>query len=221
MDWIRSKCSKKFLLFIVLAVILTEFPYIRIFNTLIHETGHAAVALLGGHLHTITLLENSEGVTFGNRPIWLVSVLTSAAGYSFSSFMAFFSFWLLYRQKQILLIDILLGIMFLNMLLWVRNLFGLIWLACISILFLIIFIRGNQTIRNNLLLVIATILLVDSLKSSFEVLFLSWFHPRYAGDASNLADLTSIIPVKLWGILFFTQAILFLIKGLKKGLYKI
>lgn len=221
MKVIKRKVSGEFMLAILFAVILIQFPYIRILNTLIHETGHAVIALIGGHMETISLLENSEGVTYGKQPIWLVSVITSAAGYFFSSFVAFIAFSLIHKQKQIWLIDLLLGILFLNLLLWVRNLFGIIWLISFVFGFLILLIKATQAVRNTVVLVMASVLLVDSLLSAYEVMILSFFHPKFAGDAANLAQLTSIIPVHIWGILFFTQAIVFLIIGLKKEIYQL
>ncbi|MGZ4161312.1 MAG: M50 family metallopeptidase, partial [Neobacillus sp.] len=113
MRFVRAKLSAKFFLFLILAFILIQVPivgnYVEIINTLIHESGHALVALFGGNVETISLFMNSEGVTLSSQSTWIGSFFTSLAGYIFSSFMAFLSFWLIGKKRQTVLIDILLG----------------------------------------------------------------------------------------------------------------
>jgi hypothetical protein len=222
---LRNKFSKKFFLFIVIAFLLVQLPivgdYVRVLNTVIHESGHAVIALLGGHIEKIALLSNSEGITYGQESGKIEEIFCSMAGYICSSFMGFVSFWLIRKKKYTLLIDIILGILFLNLILWVRNPFGLIWIVSFAFGFLLLLIKGKQTIINHFLLLIASILLVDSIKSSFEIFVMSLIHPKFAGDAANLSMLTSFIPTQAWGVFFLVQALLFPIVSLKKGLFKI
>jgi hypothetical protein len=222
---LKSKISKKFFLFIVIAIFLVQLPvvgdYVRVLNTVIHESGHAVIALLGGHLEKIALLSNSEGVTYGPESGRMEGIFCSMAGYISSSLMGFASFWLIKKKKFTLLIDIILGILFLNLILWVRNPFGMIWIVAFAFSFLLLLIKGKQTIINHFLLLIASILLVDSIKSSFEILEMSFIHPKFAGDAANLSILTSYIPAQACGVFFFVQALLFPIISFKKGLFKL
>jgi hypothetical protein len=225
LKFVNDKFSTKFFLFIILAFILINVPivgnYVEIINTLIHESGHALVALIGGHVETISLFMNSEGVTLSNQSTWIGSFFTSLAGYIFSSFMAFLAFWLIGKKKQTVLIDILLGFIALNLIFWVRNPYGLFWLASFGVVFLYLLIKGSHNFRNNLLLLIASVILVDSVKSAYEILWISVFQPQQAGDAVNLARLTVIIPVQVWGGFFFVQALWFCYLGLKKGFFKL
>jgi hypothetical protein len=225
LKFVRDKLSAKFFLFLVLAFILIQIPiignYISIINTLIHESGHAFIALLGGNVKTISLFMNSEGVTYSNQSTWIGSFFTCLAGYVFSSFMAFLSFWLIGKKKQTVLIDILLGFIAMNLLFWVRNPYGLFWLVSFGLVFLYLLIKGSQSFRNHLLLLISSVLLVDSVKSAYEIMYISFMQPKSAGDAFNLAQLTGIIPVQVWGTFFFAQALWFCYLGLKKGFYKI
>ena len=225
MRFVRDKLSVRFFLFLILAYLLMEIPfvgnYVEIINTLIHESGHAFVALLGGNVETISLFMNSEGVTLSNQSTWIGSFFTSLAGYMFSSFMAFLSFWFISKKKEIILIDILLGFIVLNLIFWVRNPYGLFWLASFGVVFLFLLIKGSHNFRKNLLLFIASVILVDSVKSAYEILWISVFQPRQAGDALNLAHLTVIIPVQVWGLFFFVQAVWFCYLGLKKGFFKL
>ncbi|HEY2421185.1 MAG TPA: M50 family metallopeptidase, partial [Neobacillus sp.] len=178
MRFAKDKFSVKFFLFLMLAFLLIKIPfignYVGIINTLIHESGHALVALFGGHVETISLFMNSEGVTMSSQSTWVGSFFTSLAGYMFSSFMAFLSFWLICKKKETILIDILLGFIALNLIFWVRNPYGLFWLASFGIGFLFLLIKGSQYFRNNLLLLIASVILVDSVKSAYEILLISF-----------------------------------------------
>ncbi|WP_429472215.1 M50 family metallopeptidase [Neobacillus sp. B4I6] len=81
--------------------------------------------------------------------------------------------------------------------------------------------KGSQNFRDNLLLLIASILLVDSVQSAYEILFISIFQPQSAGDAANLARITGFIPAPIWGIFFFVQSLWFCYYGLKRGYYKL
>ncbi|MEH7545428.1 MULTISPECIES: M50 family metallopeptidase [Bacillaceae] len=225
MGFVRDKFSAKFFLFLAIAFILIHVPiignYVKIINTLIHETGHAIIALFGGKVETISLFMNSEGATISDQSTWMGSFFTSLAGYTFASFMAFLSFLLLRRKKEILLIDLLLAFIFLNLIFWVRNPYGVFWLFSFACAFLFLLIKGSQGVRDHLLLLIAAILLVDSVQSTYEILFLSILQPQAAGDAANLAQLTGVLPAAFWGLFFFLQSLWFCFYGFKRGYYKV
>ncbi|WP_052352779.1 M50 family metallopeptidase [Neobacillus dielmonensis] len=225
MRFVRANLSLKFFIFLIAAFLLIHAPlignYFRVINTLFHESGHALVALMGGKVERISLFMNSEGATYSRQTTWIGSFVTSMSGYIFSSFMAFLSFLLIGKKKQNLLIDILLGFIALNLIFWVRNPYGVFWLLSFALFFLYLLIKGSQGLRNHLLLLIASVLLVDSIKSSYEILYLSFIQPSAAGDAANLARLSLIVPAPIWGAFFFIQALWFGYFGLKRGYYRI
>lgn len=225
MGLVRDKISAKFFFFLVAAFLLIHTPiignYAKVINTLIHESGHAFIALLGGKVERISLFMNSEGATLSSQSTWIGSFFTSLAGYTFASFMAFLAFLLIGRRKQTIFIDILLGFIFLNLIFWVRNPYGIFWLCSFAVGFLFLLIKGSQVLRDHLLLLIASILLVDSVKSAYEILSISLFQPQAAGDAANLAHLTVFVPAPIWGAFFFIQALWFCYYGLKRGYYKL
>ncbi|MEH7333488.1 M50 family metallopeptidase [Neobacillus drentensis] len=224
MSFVRDKLSSKFFFFLVFAFLLIHVPiignYVKIINTLIHESGHALIALFSGNVERISLFMNSEGATYSNQSTWIGSFFTSLAGYTFASFMAFLSFLLIGRKYHILLIDILLGFIFLNLIFWVRNPYGIFWLCSFAAVFLLLLIKGSKGLRDHLLIMIASIMLVDSVQSSYEIFYLSLVEPHAAGDAENLTQLTHM-PAPIWGSFFFLQALWFCYYGLKRGYYKI
>lgn len=222
---IIHKTNRKFFIFIAIAIILTQVPilgnYVRIINTLVHESGHAFIGLLGGDVLEISLFANTEGLTYTTTSSWVWGFLTSGAGYLFSSFIAFLSFWLIAKEKNTILIIILLSFIGLNLLFWVRNAYGVFWLASFGAGFLWMLYKGGTTVVRNVLILIASILLVESITSTFEIMLLSFIQPYSAGDATSLAKATVIIPVQIWGVFFFVQAIWFCIVSLRLGIYKV
>lgn len=81
MSFVRDKFSAKFFLFLVFAFLLIHVPflgnYVKVINTLIHESGHALIALFGGNVEKISLFMNSEGATYSNQSTWIGGFLTS------------------------------------------------------------------------------------------------------------------------------------------------
>jgi hypothetical protein len=225
LEYIKERLSLRFFLFVGLALLLIQIPiigdYFRMINTVIHESGHAFLALFGGNVESISLFMNADGVTHGTQSIWIIDFMTCAAGYLISSLMAYISFWLIKKKKHTLFIDILLGLIVINFILWVRNPYGLFWLSSFGILFLAMLIKGGQKVIQNLVLLIAAVILVESVSTSYDIFIISLIQPHAAGDATNLSQLTAFIPAQGWGIFFFAQSLFFFLLGFKKGLYSI
>ena len=225
MKLLKEKLSSKFFMFIILTMILLNIPifgtYIKVINTVIHESGHALMALLGGKVHHISLFMNTEGVTYTSHTGWFGGFFTGISGYVFSSFFAFLAFWLISRKKYKVLIAILLIFIGINIIFWVRNFYGIFWLVSFGALFLLLLYKGSGAFVQYFLLFIASVLLVESISSSYTIMLLSFMQPSAAGDATGLAKATLIIPAQLWGILFFCQALGFFFAGFKSGAYRV
>jgi hypothetical protein len=223
MEYLKEKFSFKFFLFIGLAFFLIQIPiigdYFRIINTVIHESGHAFMALFGGNVESISLYMNADGVTHGTQSIWIIDFITCAAGYTIASLIAYVAFWLIKKKKHIFFIDMLLGVIIINLLLWVRNPYGIFWLVSFGISFLALLIKGSKKVIENLVLLIASVLLVESVSTAYDIFTISIIQPHAAGDATNLSQLTAFIPPQVWGIYFFVQALFFIVLGFKKGLF--
>ena len=74
---------------------------------------------------------------------------------------------------------------------------------------------------HNLVLLIASVLLVESVSTAYDIFIISLIQPHSAGDATNLSHLTAIIPAQGWGIFFFAQALFLVLIGFKRGLFNI
>ena len=222
---VKELISWKFIIFIAIAILITNIPiignYVKIINTVIHESGHALMALVGGKVHNISLFHNTEGTTFTSHSNWFGGFFTGIAGYMFSSFMAFLSFLFISRKKYKPLIIILLIFIGVNLVFWVRNFYGIFWLISFGVAFLLLLKKGSITLVQNCLLLIASILLIESVSSSFIILMLSFVQSHSAGDATGVANVTFFIPAQVWGLFFFGQAVAFLLVGLKMRAYRI
>jgi hypothetical protein len=202
-----------YLIFFVIALIATRTPvigkYFRSINTMNHENGHSFSSLLtGGVVHRIDLFANTEGVATTGSRWWLGRVITSLAGYPYASFMAYIFYYFLLSEKYDLLFYGLAVIVILNLILWVRNLYGIIWLiSLISLLGGLHYVGNEQYIEYSLLF-IGSILLVDSIASALVIFILSLKNPNDAGDTTNLKNST-LISARFWGLLFLSQSLWF------------
>ncbi|WP_425348987.1 M50 family metallopeptidase [Halalkalibacter urbisdiaboli] len=128
------------------------------------------------------------------------------SGYTFASLSTFLCFFLIYKEKQSMLFYMMALLAFFNLLLWVRNRYGLIWLVVFLALFSIIHYFQLTILQEIIVLLLSSVLLIESTLSSFSILTLSIRNSKQAGDASGLQKLT-FIPAPIWGLLFFTQSL--------------
>lgn len=206
---------------LILALILTQLPivgkYFAILNTMIHESGHSLMALItGGEVRRVSLLPNTSGFALTGHTSWIGQVLTSLAGYVFASFFAFVFFWLVTRGQYKWMVYILMGFLLINLIFWVRNVYGLFWIFTFGAGFLWLLRTGHDQVVHYVLLFLASLILVESVTSAFEIMWISLVSPGQAGDAANLARATKIIPAPFWGILFFVQALYFALLSIKR-----
>ncbi|WP_394219040.1 M50 family metallopeptidase [Halobacillus trueperi] len=206
---------------LILALLLTQLPvvgkYFAILNTMIHESGHSLMALItGGEVRRISLLPNTSGFALTGHTSWIGQVLTSMAGYFFASFFAFVFFFLISRGQYNWMIYILMAFLAINLLFWVRNVYGLFWILTFGAGFLWLLRTGHEQVVQYVLLFLASLVLVESVTSAFEVMWISFVSPGQAGDAANLARATKFIPAPLWGLAFFVQSLYFALLSIKR-----
>ncbi|WP_100398880.1 M50 family metallopeptidase [Bacillus sp. FJAT-44742] len=206
----------QFVLLVLVISFLTYLPiigsYFSLFHTLIHENGHALAAkLTGGKVGTISLFHSTEGlITYHHH--WAGKVITALAGYPFASAVSVLYIWAV-RQEWHLEIGIsLLLLLLFNLLFWVRNLYGWLWVLSTLVFTYFLWQQGYTTILEYIVTGIGLVLLTQALISSWHIFVVSIKASRYAGDASSLARYT-FIPAPLWGLLFFFQGTIFFVAG--------
>jgi hypothetical protein len=176
---------------------------------MIHESGHAIMALVtNGKIERIDLFADTSGqaLTISNNSFF--SFLVVLAGYPFASIATWGLFILLSRQQFYFIIYFSLGLMLLNLILWVRNSYGILWLiSCIGGLGALIYFENNQ-LTEYVALVICVAAISEAVYSAWIVFYLSFKMPKSSGDAYLLSQIT-YIPAFIWGILFLAQALYF------------
>jgi hypothetical protein len=200
-------CFKEHYLFYVCllsAVLLSAIPFvgkwINVLNTLIHESAHAVMSLLtGGGVMNIKLSADTSGAAQTKSKFWIGKVLTSMAGYPASSFTALLLFYLIQQQHVKYILFILLSVILINLILWVRNAFGMIWLLVTGFLLTMMIIYGTKTVQYACAVVCASVIFFQAVYSSITLLIISLKTPGKAGDAKNLSDFT-YIPAAVWSI---------------------
>lgn len=191
---------------LVLAFVLPKIPYIgkffNIINTGIHEFGHTLVALiLQGKVLKVELFGDTSGCAVTQSTNRFTAILVSLSGYLFASAMAYVSFWLI-QVGYVLHFIIALSVLFLVMLiLWVRNAYGCIWILLFVALNTFLIYYNNTLYINIAAQFYAVMILVESVCSTWVVLYLSIFRSSDAGDAANLQKQTHL-PAFIWSLIF-------------------
>jgi len=195
-----------FYLLIIISMILTRIPYIgkffRVVNTMIHECGHAFMALfLSGEVVKINLFSDTSGVTVTKVRGKIPRLLVSFAGYPFSAVVAFIIFYLIKDEYNTLALVVLMLFAVISLLFFVRNFYGIFWLIMFIIAGGVIVQLDSLTILNAWMIFLASLLLTDAFISGIILLKISIQNPTAAGDAANLKKET-LIPAWIWSLVF-------------------
>lgn len=203
-NWIFYVCL---LLASMLSIIPFAGNFLNVLNTMIHESGHAIMALItGGGVVNIKLSADTSGAAQTKSKYWLGKVLVSLAGYPVSSITAWFFFWLIKQQMINYVFYVLISLVLINLTLWVRNTFGMIWLLVMGTLTTLIYLYQNISAHYYYSIFCAGIILFQSVYTSITLVIISFKNPAKAGDAKNLKDFT-YIPGFIWALLMLFFAL--------------
>jgi hypothetical protein len=203
-NWIFYVCL---LLASMLSIIPFAGNFLNVLNTMIHESGHAIMALItGGGVVNIKLSADTSGAAQTKSKNWLGKVLVSLAGYPVSSITAWFFFWLIKQQMINYVFYVLISLVLINLTLWVRNTFGMIWLLVMGTLTTLIYLYQNISAHYYYSIFCAGIILFQSVYTSITLVIISFKNPAKAGDAKNLKDFT-YIPGFIWALLMLFFAL--------------
>jgi hypothetical protein len=201
------KPEYQFYILFLLALLLLRLPkvgkFFRVINTLYHENGHAFASLItGGRTHRIDLFADTSGacITADSGPV--SRFITLLSGYPAGALASYGMFYLLLNHQSELLLYILSSILLFNLLFWVRNKYGLIWLLLILSLCGIAMYINHSYFTFYFLFSLAALNLTEALWSCVYLIYLSLENPYQAGDAYALRQLT-FIPAFIWAMLFF------------------
>lgn len=206
------------ILFLIVSAFLTQWipfsSFFRNLNTLIHEFGHALTTLvLSGKVLYIELYSDHSGVTRSAVKDSWAFIPVALAGYTTSSLFAWFMFSLDAKGKQKLALSIITGIAVLSLILFVRNSFGMLWLAGFIALTVVVLLVGGQKIGRFYYLLISFLMLEDSVFGSFSLILYAWEDSTSTGDATLLSQHTPL-PAIVWAGFFTVFSLWCAVKAL-------
>ncbi|OES45403.1 M50 family metallopeptidase [Domibacillus iocasae] len=205
--------GSQLIIYITAAFLLIYIPvagkYFRLLNTLLHEIGHVLASFVsGGGIYHVHLFRDTSGVAYTTTSNRLTSIITSLAGYPFASAAAFAAYWATINGYTEWLYYVLFIILAFSLLFWVRNWFGFFWIIAFLAGTTAVYRYAPDEILAMYIYLITAVLLVESVRSSWVILYLSIVSPQKAGDATALKKFTGI-SCRLWGLVFFLQALYF------------
>ncbi len=211
---VLNPSPRSFFILAGVAVLIYRIPVLdkvfRTFHTLIHESGHAFASLLtGGKTYRIELYPNMSGMTLTESRSGFHRFIVSISGYPFASAFAWGGFLLILNNTPGIFHIILISVLVLQLLVNIRNTYGIVW-ALITLALLLFQVVKMPQLMWATAVVILTIILIESLIMSAHIFYLSLKKPKLAGDATNLSNMTGI-PAVFWGLLFVSQALFFVI----------
>lgn len=186
----------------LLAVFTPAWSVTRNLITVVHEGGHAVTALFWGRrVSGIKLHSDTSGVTVSKgKPYGLGMIFTALAGYTAPAILGL-GIQYLVSEGRIFLGVVILAVLLLGIFLSIRNFWGLI--VTVPLLFAFYFIlQFDQHLQTLLLLMIATFLIVASIKPIIELQIQRMRGEAEGSDADQLQKLTLIIPAVLWVLIF-------------------
>jgi hypothetical protein len=180
---------------------------------MIHETGHAVAAILtGGKVSNISLFADTGGLAITRHSTKFGRFITLLAGYPAASLFSILFVYALAKEWYIPLVLTLTAILIYNVIFWVRNVIGSVWVVSVlSILYLLYAYLDIQWLEW-LLMIIGITLLTQAFLSTWVLFILTLTQNYETGDAGLLEDLTKI-PAVIWSSLFLAQGVMCFIVG--------
>lgn len=192
--------------YIALVFIAMRIPYfgiiIRVFNTLIHESAHAFMAMLtSGKILRIELQKDTSGSTLSVAKNKRSQFLVAIVGYPLTAMVGYLLFWGNAHAYNVYLLYGILGIAILVLLFFIRNTFGILWsVIFISTIAFITWLNQPKVIDFTIV-TLAIVLSVEALYSSFALFVIAIENPSQAGDAKLLNSMTKL-PTLFWALFF-------------------
>jgi hypothetical protein len=197
---------------LVLVVLPSTWPWVRLGVTVVHEAGHALVAVLvGRRLQSIRLHSDTSGLTVSRgKPRGPGMVAMLAAGYLAPAALGLVAALLLAAGRGVgllWLVVLLAG----ALILWVRNGYGLLELLLGGAGVLLLTWYGTDTVRSVAAYLIAGLLLLAAPRPLVELLTARRRRGR-TSDPDQLAGLTRV-PAVLWTLLLLLANLAGLVVG--------
>jgi hypothetical protein len=197
---------------LLLVLVPATWPRVRLGITVVHEAGHALVAVLvGRRLRSIRLHSDTSGLTVSRgKPRGPGMVAMLAAGYLAPAALGLLAALLLAAGRSVGLLWLLV-LLAAAMVLWVRNGYGFVVLVLGGAAVLLVTWYGGGQVQSVAAYLIAWLLLLASPRPLVELLTAGRRRGR-TSDADQLAGLTRV-PAVLWVLVLLLANLAGLVVG--------
>lgn len=198
---------------LVLVLLPATWPRVRLGVTVVHEAGHAVVAVLvGRRLKSIRLHSDTSGLTVSRgKPRGPGMVVMLAAGYLAPAALGLLAALLLADGRSVGLLWLLL-LLTAALILWVRNGYGLLVLVVGGAGVFLVTWYGDGQVQSVTAYLITWLLLLAAPRPLVELLAAGRRRGR-TSDADQLAGLTRV-PAVLWTLLLLVANLAGLVVGI-------
>lgn len=184
-------------------------PVLRMFNTLVHEMGHAVAALATqGQVQRMALNPDLSGVTQVAFSAPWAGVVIGLAGYMISPIWAAGMLRAVLGGRELTVLRAHVALVAIALLVFVRNPFGLIW-GLIAGAALVLALAMGPWLRRVVALSLAVLLAEQAITSPLVLLVAALRSPGQAGDATLLMQQTGV-PALAWAALLAVFAMVVL-----------
>lgn len=206
-NWINENSVLAFYSIMALSFFLNRLPFAGVFfrtvNTMLHESGHAIGAILtSGEVVRIDLNKDTSGLAETRSKGKAGAFITSFAGYPFAAAASSLLLVLTIHGQHKIVAFILLSFVMLNLMLFVRNMFGILWLLLFSALIIVSVWYTNDLVLKLLILFVSMIAFTETLASTLVITYLAMTKPKKSGDMANMQKTTGI-PAGFWALVNF------------------
>lgn len=197
---------------LLLVLVPATWPRVRLGVTVVHEAGHAVVAVLvGRRLRSITLHSDTSGLTVSHgKPTGPGMVAMLAAGYLAPALLGLLAALLLAAGRSVGLLWLLV-VLTAALMLWVRNGYGFLVLLVGGAGVLALTWYGDGTVQSIAAYLITWLLLLAAPRPLVELLAAGRRRGR-TSDADQLARLTRV-PAVVWIVLLLMANLAGLVVG--------
>jgi hypothetical protein len=200
---------------LALVVVLSTSPWrlARTVITIVHEAGHALVAVLcGRRLRGIMLHSDTSGLTVSRgKPTGPGMVATALAGYPAPAALGLL-FSLLIVADRLGAVLLICAVLVLGVLVMTRNAYGVFALVVVALGLGAVAYYGTADIKAGFVHLITWFLLLGSVKPVFELRRKRRSGAARDSDADQLARLTGL-PAPLWVLVLGTVSLACLVGG--------
>jgi hypothetical protein len=164
------------LLYLAAALAISRLPMFRVYfslcNTLIEKIIHvlAVVVTREGKSNKIKLYKNGSGETTSIVNSKIQKVMIVYIGFTGTLLLAMGLFYLLSFNKFHYVLYFFIGLLVISILLWIRNLFGLLWaLSFVSLLAVPLYFRNELAILH-ISIFLSSLILIQAIINAFQVI---------------------------------------------------